>query len=57
MKKIKTIKNLFGEKLPVEKMNIQFVGENFVIANYKGFGFTKTYGPANGYVVEFEENN
>lgn len=56
MKKVKNIKNLFGEKLPIEKMEIRFVGEDYVIANYKGYGFVKNYGPADGYTVEFEEN-
>lgn len=55
MKKIKAITNIFGENLPIEKMNIQFVGNDYVIANFKGFGFTKNYGPANGYTVEFEK--
>lgn len=55
MKKVKAIKNLFGENLPIKKMEIRFVGENYVIANYKGYGFTKTYGPWDGYTVEFEE--
>lgn len=55
MKKVKNIRNLFGENLPIEKMNIQFVGNDYVIANFKGFGFTKNYGPANGYTVEFEK--
>ena len=56
MKKIKAIKNVFGENLPIEKMDIKFVGNDYVIANFKGFGFTKNYGPANGYTVEFENN-
>lgn len=55
MKKVKAIKNLFGESLSLEKMEIHFIGKNFVIANYKGFGFSKAYGPWDGYTVEFEE--
>lgn len=55
MKKVKAIKNTLGEKLPIEKMQIRFVGENYVVANYKGYGFVKNYGPWNGYTVEFEE--
>ena len=54
MKKVKAIRNLLGENLPIEKMEIQFVGANYVIANYKGYGFAKTYGPWDGYTVEFE---
>ena len=55
MKKVKAIKNWLGESLPLEKMEIQFVGENFVVANYKGFGFSRTYGPWDGYTIEFEK--
>ena len=56
MKKVKTIKDINGNNLPIEKMNIQFVGENYVVANYIGYGFTKTYGPWDGYTVEIEKN-
>ena len=56
MKKVKAIKNLFGENLPIEKMDIKFVGKDFVIATFKNFGFTRNYGPADGYTVEFENN-
>jgi hypothetical protein len=54
MKKVKAIRKLSGEELPIEKMEIQFIGTNYVIANYKGYGFTKAYGPWDGYTVEFE---
>lgn len=55
MKKVKAIRNLFGENLPLEKMEILFVGTNYVMAKYKGYGFAKTYAPYDGYTVEFEE--
>ena len=55
MKKVKAIKNWLGESLPLEKMEIQFVGETFVVANDKGFGLSKTYGPWDGYSIEFEK--
>lgn len=54
MRKVKAIRNLFGENLPIEKMEIRFVGKNYVIANYKGYGFIRNYGPWDGYIVEFE---
>lgn len=54
MKKVKTIKNLFGENLPLEKMEIFFVGADYVLAKYKGYGFMKRYAPCDGYTVEFE---
>ena len=56
MKKVIAIKDMFGKELPIEKMNIQFVGNNYVVANFKGFGFTKTYGPWDGYTVIIEKN-
>ena len=55
MKKVKAIIDNFGNNLPIEKMDIKFVGDDYVMANFKGFGFTKVYGPADGYVVEFED--
>ena len=56
MKKVIAIKDMFGKELPIEKMNIQFVGNNYVVANFKGFGFTKTYGVWDGYTVIIEKN-
>ena len=56
MKKVKAIRNMFGENLPIEKMDIKFVDKDFVVANFKGFGIIKTYGPADGYTVEIENN-
>lgn len=55
MKKVKAIKNLFGENLPIEKMEILFVGVGYVLAKHKGYGFMKRYAPCDGYAVEFEE--
>ena len=54
MKKVKAIRDLLGNNLNIKNMEIQFVGKNYVIANYKGYGFSKTYGPWDGYTVEFE---
>lgn len=53
-KKVKAIKDLYGENLPIEKMDILFIGDNYVIARYKGYGFMKKYAPYDGYTVEFE---
>lgn len=53
MKKVKAIRNMCGEYLPIEKMEILFVGADYVMAKYKGFGFTKCYAPYDGYTVEF----
>lgn len=54
MKKIKSIKNLFGENLPLDKMEIVFVGHNYVVARPVGCGMLRTYAPYDGYKVEFE---
>ena len=54
MKKVKAIRNLFGESLPVEKMEILFVGADYVLAKYRGCGFVKRYASCDGYTVEFE---
>lgn len=55
MKTVKSIKTLFGEELNINAMEILATGENWVMAKYKGYGFTKTYGPWNGYTVEFAD--
>ena len=56
MKKVKAIVNtITNEKINAEMLNIQFVGEDYVIANFKGYGFTKTYGKFDGYAIEFED--
>ena len=55
MKKVKAIKDLFGENLPTEKMEFLFVGADYVLAKYKGYGFMKRYAPCDGYTIEFEE--
>lgn len=54
MKKVKAIRNLFGENLPVEKMEILFVGADYVLAKYRGYGFVTRYASCDGYAVEFE---
>jgi hypothetical protein len=55
MKKVKAIRTVFGENLPIEKMEIRFVGTDYVVASFKGYGFFVTYAPYDGYVIEFEE--
>ena len=54
VKSVKSIKTLSGEELNVSRMEILATGENWVMAKYKGYGFIKTYGPWDGYTVEFE---
>lgn len=55
MRKVKSIKDLFGHTLSIENMDIKFVGRDYVIASYKGSGFEKLYSPCDGYIVEFEK--
>ena len=57
MKKVKAITNYEGKKLKLEDMEILFVGADWVLAQYKGYGFMKRYAPCDGYTVEFEEEN
>ena len=56
MKKVLSIKNSFGEELPLHKMDIMFIGDDMVYAKFKGTGncFAKMYGPCDGYTVTIE---
>ena len=56
MKKVIAIKDINGNNLPIDKMEIIFVGKNFVTAKYKGFGIVKTYGAFDGYEILFKNN-
>ena len=56
MKKVIAIKDMFGKELPLEKLDIQFIVDNYVMVKYKNFGFTKVYGPWDGYTVIIENN-
>ena len=57
MQKVKAIiKNTTGEHLPIEKMDIQFATTDYVLANYKGYGFSKVYAPFDGYTIILENN-
>lgn len=57
MKKVVSIKDLFGRELPLDKMDILWVGENSVYAKYKGYGdcFAKMYHACDGYTVTIQE--
>lgn len=54
-KKVTSIKNLFGDELPLDKMEIIHIGKDNVLAKFKGYGFIKNYGPWDGYTVTIEE--
>lgn len=51
MRKVVKIIDREGNCLPLEKMNILFVGTDYVLASYKGFGFIKNYHACDGYTV------
>lgn len=55
MLKVVKIVNVFGEELPVEKMQFTCVGKDWAIGNYKGYGFSKNYSQADGYTVTTTE--
>ena len=55
MKKVLEIRDLFGEKLPLDKMEIVHTGSNWVMARFIGYGFLSTYAPHDGYTVIFED--
>lgn len=54
-RKVISIRDMWGEKLPIEKMEFWFVGKDCAIGHYKGFGFDKNYTSADGYTVITEE--
>lgn len=55
MKKVVSITDMLGNSLPLEKMDIKFIGEDYVIASFKGYGFTKRYASCDGYTVKIEK--
>ena len=54
MKKVISIKTISGEHLPIEKMDILFVGNDYVLAKFKGYGFITNYNKCDGYTVVIE---
>lgn len=54
-KKVTSIKTLFGDELPLDKMEIIHIGKDSVLAKFKGYGFIKNYSPCDGYTVTIEE--
>ena len=54
-RKVISITDIWGNKLPIEKMEFWFVGEDYAIGHYKGYGFDKKYASYNGYTVITEE--
>ena len=52
--KLISIVDMWGEPLPIEKMEFWFVGKDFAIGHYKGYGFAKRYDKCDGYTVTTE---
>lgn len=50
-----SIKDLEGNELPLDKMEFWYVGEDFAIGHYKGYGFDKRYEAYDGYTVITKE--
>ena len=57
MYKVIRITNLFGEKVNLDRYNINFVGDGFVLATLKGYGscFMTRFDRSNGYTVITEK--
>ena len=52
--KLISIVEMWGEPLPIEKMEFWFVGEDIAIGHFKGYGFDKAYASYDGYTVTTE---
>ena len=52
---IVAIIDLFGNSLPIEKMDFLHIGKDYAIGQYKGFGFTQLYSAADCYKVITKE--
>lgn len=53
--KVISITDHNGEKLPIEKMEFLYIGKDYAIGNYQGFGFMKNYASFDGYAVVTEK--
>lgn len=49
--KVVSITDILGNPLPIEKMEFWFVGKDYAIGHYKGYGFDKKYASYDGYKV------
>lgn len=55
MKKVISITDMWGNSLPLDKMEVIHADENNCLARYKGFGITKNYRACDGYTVITEK--
>ena len=53
--RVVSITDLWGNKLPIEKMEFWFVGEDYATGHYKSYGFDKKCASYDGYTVITEE--
>lgn len=54
-RKVVSIVDMWGNQLPIEKMEFWSVGEDYAIGHYKDYGFDKKYASCDGYTVITEE--
>lgn len=55
MRKVISIIDMWGTKLPIEKMEFLYVGKDYAIGHFKGYGFNKKYASCDGYTVVTEK--
>lgn len=53
--KVISITDMWGNPLPIENMEFWFIGKNYAIGHFKGYGFDKRYSSCNGYTVITKE--
>lgn len=51
MKKLVSITNTWGETIPLDKLDVLFVGDGYALATHKHSGFLQRYDASNGYTV------
>ncbi len=55
MRKVISIRDMWGNSLPLDKMEFIHVDEHNCLARYKGYGFIKNYQACDGYTVITEK--
>ena len=53
--RVVSISDMWGNKLPIEKMEFWAIGKDYAIGHWKGYGFDKKYASYDGYIVITEE--
>lgn len=55
MYKVISITDMFNKEINISNIEFTFVGKDYAIGHYKGFGFLKNYSKANCYTVITEK--